>query len=84
METAMTINPTTKALRAAVKHIPGAWVRVYKDGTAWAGCTGEFVNWSVGGEPMLATKRALEAAGYRCELRGEPGTAGEHIITVLI
>jgi len=72
----------TKELRAAVKHIPGAWVRVYKDGKALAGCKGEFVNWSVGGEPMMAVKSALEAAGYTCELNGKPGTSGEHIIDV--
>lgn len=74
----------TKQLRQAVKHIPGAWVRVYGDGTAWAGCMGEFVKYSVGGERMMSVKTALEAAGYRCELNGTPGTSGEHIIDVIL
>lgn len=77
-------NPKTKALRDAVKHIPGAWVRVYRDGTAWAGCASEFTKCSVGGERMMAVKAALEAAGYRCEPNGKPGTSGEHIIDVII
>lgn len=75
----------TKALRDAVKHIPGAWVRVFhgKDKPhAWAGCRGDFVKWSVGGEKMMAVKRALEAAGYTCRLNGQPGTSGEYIIDV--
>lgn len=72
----------TKRMRAAVKHIPGAWVRAYRDGTAWAGCQGEFVKWSVGGEKMMSVKAALEAAGFTCELNGKPGTSGEHIIDV--
>lgn len=78
------MHPTTKKLRNAVKHIPGAWVRVYRDGTAWAGCASEFTRSSVGGERMMAVKSALEAAGYRCELNGKPGTSGEHIIDVMI
>lgn len=76
------MSKETKALRAAIKHLPRAWVRVYDDGTIWAGRLGEFVNWSVGGERMLEVKRALESAGYICELNGTPGTSGAHTITV--
>ncbi len=76
------MRPETKKLRDAVKGVPGAWVRVYRDGTIWAGATGECVKWSVGGERMLAVKAALESAGYICELNGKPGTSGEHIIDV--
>jgi hypothetical protein len=76
------MRKATKELRAAVQHIPGAWVRVYRDGSAWAGCRGEFVNWSVGGDKMRAVKRAIEDAGFRCGLNGAPGTSGEFIIDV--
>jgi len=76
------MNATTKRLRAAVRHIPGAWVRNYGGGKAWCGVRGEFVPWSVGGEPMLRAKAALEAAGFRCALNGRPGSSGENTIDV--
>lgn len=74
----------TKHLRDAVKHIPGAWVRNFGDGRAWAGCASEFSRCSVGGERMMAVKAALEAAGYKCALNGKPGTEGAHIIDVIL
>lgn len=64
--------------RAGLGIIPGAWVRVFRDGTTWAGVH----------ESNLAclgkVKALLERAGYVCECNGKPGTSGEHIIDVKI
>lgn len=71
------MNPTTKALRSAVKDIPDAWVRVYRDGSIWAGSKRKQSS-----KAMTEVRAALEAAGYRCECKGTPGTEGEFIIDV--
>ena len=36
------MDPMTKRLRDAVRHIPYAWVRVYRDETMWAGYDDSF------------------------------------------
>ena len=66
----------TKKLRAAIKHIEGAWVRNWKDGTVWAG----HKNQSAIASEKVA--EALRAAGYKCRFNGEPGTAGQFVIEV--
>jgi hypothetical protein len=68
------MNPVTKALRRAVGGVPGAWVRVFRDGTMWAGHNDRTR------DGMIAVRNALEAAGYRCQFQGSRGTAGEYII----
>ncbi len=74
------MRPQTKAIRDSIKHIEGAWCRVYKDGTAWAGASRYSREGGIAA--MHEVRAALEAAGYHCECNGEPGTAGEHIVDV--
>lgn len=70
-------------VRKAIDSLPGAWVRVYKDGQCWAGARGNgYPTGETGKRLMLDAKRRLEAAGYRCECNGKPGTSGEFIIEV--
>jgi hypothetical protein len=71
------MNPTTKSLRDAVKHIDDTWVWVFRDGTKWVGSTRRST------KATAEVKAALEAAGYRCECNGTPGTSGEFIIDVV-
>jgi hypothetical protein len=72
------MKPATKHLRDAVKHIDGAWVRVFPSGTAaWAGAERNRAS-------CMAVRAALEARGYRCECRGKPGTEGEYIVDVIL
>lgn len=71
------MNPETKALRSAVKHIHGATVRV-SGKNAWVSSKHPTYR------RMHELKAALEARGYRCELYGKPGTSGEFIVDVLL
>jgi hypothetical protein len=75
-------------MRAAVKHIDGAWVRVsdafadrwgdYHQAFAWAG--GRYGP----DRGMAEIKAALEAAGLTCVCNGRPGTEGAHIVDVVL
>lgn len=64
-----------REIRKAIRFIPGAWVRVYCNGKQWAGAGHTRTG-------MEQVRTALEAAGYRCECNGEPGTAGEFIVEI--
>ncbi|HRQ13054.1 MAG TPA: hypothetical protein PK205_07095 [Promineifilum sp.] len=69
-------------LRRVCRNYDGAWFRVYRDGSIWAGRHGIATRWSVGGNRLAELKQALEHNGFRCELNGKPGTSGEFIIDV--
>lgn len=66
------MKPLTKKLRDAVKHIEDSWVRVWPDGTIQAGVWSKRSGQSRGGQYLDEMVEALEAAGFRCELNGEP------------
>jgi len=70
-----------RAIRKIIGHIPGAWVREYADGSIWASGTGG-IGKSSSADGMHEVKHALEAAGYRCEVTGKPGTSGEFVLDV--
>jgi len=72
------MTPRTKRLRNIVKHIDGAWVRVYRDGSAWAGA-----GHIRGEQGMREIAAALSAAGIPHQCKGQPGTAGAFIVDVL-
>lgn len=71
------VKPEIRQLRAAVKHIPGAWVRIWPDGTCWAGHKRN------SRAAMDQVVQALQAAGWRTQCQGEPGTAGQFIIDIV-
>ena len=73
------MKPATKTLREAVKMIEGAWVRVYRDGTAWAGI--RTLGSPSDPRPVMT---ALTAAGFKCEMRGKPGTSGADIVDIIL
>ena len=73
------MKPKVKALREALKHIDGAWVRAWRDGTVWAGVHGL----GEGPDGMERVATALTKAGYQVKCNGKPGTAGEYIVDVL-
>jgi phage replication-related protein YjqB (UPF0714/DUF867 family) len=54
------MHPTVKKIRTAVKHIDGAWVRRWKDGSIWVGCRYRF--------DIGALKSAVEHAGFSAEI----------------
>jgi hypothetical protein len=70
------VHPTVKRIRAAIKHIPGAWVRHYADDAIWAGHSRHTALSSD------EVQRAIETAGFHCERNGKLGTCGVHIIEV--
>jgi hypothetical protein len=71
------MRPETRELRAALKHLPGAWVRVYADGTRWAGHRRN------SRAAMAQVVQALQAAGWRTACTGQPGTSGEFIVDIV-
>lgn len=76
----MSQKPGTKELRDAVKHIDGAWVRNFGNGRAWAGIQ----NGDRRERGMNEVREALEAAGYKTECIGKPGTEGAYIVDVIL
>lgn len=74
----------TAEMRKAVKHIKGAWIRNSGDGRAWAGYDSTKTYEMSRKEGTEAVRKALEAAGYRTEMNGKPGTEGVDIIDVIL
>lgn len=60
------MHTQTKKLRDTVKHIPGSWVRRWKDGEVWAG-----THQTIGHAGYLREMEvALESAGFQCKRDG--------------
>jgi ATP-dependent helicase YprA (DUF1998 family) len=66
---------TATEIRKHVKHIEGAWIRVFRDGIIWAGSR-------LGPNSAQKVADALTKAGYTCSFDGKLGTSGENVITV--
>jgi len=75
------IRPHARAIRKIIAHIPGAWVREYHDGMIAASCSGAIGRTNTA-RGMAEVRAALEAAGYRCEANGKPGTSGQFTLDV--
>jgi len=73
----MAMRPHARAIRKIIAHIPDAWVREWGNGTISAGRHTDVI-----GKGMRDVRAALEAAGYRCEANGTPGTEGQFILDV--
>jgi len=71
------IRPHARAIRKVIGHIPDAWVRQWADGSISAGTLVD-----VTGKGMHDVRAALEAAGYRVEANGTPGTSGQFVLDV--
>lgn len=75
------MHPTVKRMRAAIKHIDGAWcrrAREYEDGQP----TGNYVlfagrEYAQSLKSVMPIAEALRQAGFRVEFNGKSGTSGE-------
>jgi hypothetical protein len=82
----MAVHPIAKHIRGLIKHIPGAWVRVWKDleddsehRHIWVG----LVNARYRSEEREQLLSILRGAGFRAEMNGQHGSEGEFIIDVI-
>jgi len=71
-----------RAIRKIIRHIENAWVREYSNGTIAAGAGHGLGPGYTSESGMREVRQALEAAGYRCEANGKPGTEGQFILDV--
>jgi len=82
------MHPTVKRMRAAIKHIDGAWCRRCREFDRQGNPTGNYVlsagprQHSQRMSSALPIAEALRTAGFRVEFNGKPGTVGEFSMDV--
>lgn len=70
------MHATARKIRPIIKHIPGAWVRAWSDDEVRVGALH-------GQRHFELLKQALREAGISFVIDGEPGTVGEHTVTII-